>query len=122
MFESDKKSPLDRLRKGLYSRNTSDAEPARHDIHLSQAGNEPVGDSWQEPAPSALPEDHMPVTPERRYAYKIIFICSGLFLVLAFAIAAFTFFGGGNYISVDNVDILVEGPASIAGGEPLSLD
>src|SRR6185369_10829997 len=68
------------------------------------------------------PVDHVPVTPERRYAYKIVFICSGLFLVAALGIAAYTFFGGGNYVSVDNVDIQISGPASIAGGEPLSLD
>lgn len=128
MFESDKKSPLDRLRKGLYSRNTADTEPVRHDIHLNQSGDAaPVHDSWDLPAPetggpSAVSHESMPVTPERRYAYKIVFICSGLFLIATLGIAAYTFLGGGNYISVDNVDIQVTGPASIAGGEPLSLD
>ncbi len=124
MFESDKKSPLDRLRKGLYSRNTQETEPARHTVHVGQS-DEAAPEAWSDPAAATSdlpPEDHIPVTPERRYAYRIAFICSGLFLVVAFAVAAFTFFGGGNYISVDNVDILVEGPASIAGGEPLSLD
>ena len=125
MFESDKKSPLDRLRKGLYSRNALDAEQPRHDIHLDPSGEQgKVPESWDAPSGEVDAEGHLPahVTPERRYAYRIAFVCSALFLVIAFAIAAYTFFGGGNYVSVDNVDILVEGPASIAGGEPLALD
>ncbi|MBX4209074.1 DUF11 domain-containing protein [Candidatus Parcubacteria bacterium] len=121
MFESDKRSPLERLKKGLYSRNAKESEAPRHDIHIGRSN---VSESWDAPNGTEGPADDKPieVTPERRYAYKIAFICSALFLVAAFAIAAYTFFGGGNYISVENVDIQVEGPSSVAGGEPLSID
>ncbi|HVU06430.1 MAG TPA: hypothetical protein VHE10_01410 [Candidatus Paceibacterota bacterium] len=116
MFESDKKSPLDRLKKGLYSRNVSQTEAPRHDIH---AGGEAVPESWDRP------EDHSAEVPtltsERRYAYKIVFVCSALFLFAALIIAAYTFLSGGNFVSVDNVDILVEGPATVSGGEELRL-
>ncbi|HVT75115.1 MAG TPA: hypothetical protein VHD69_01700 [Candidatus Paceibacterota bacterium] len=117
MFESDKKSPLDRLKKGLYSRNVRDIETPRHDIRQS---DDVVPQSWDHT------EDHAAqaatLTPERRYAYKIVFICSALFLVAAFGIAAYTFLSGGNFVSVDNVDILVEGPATMSGGDRLDLD
>lgn len=115
MFESDKKSPLDRLRKGLYSRNVPDTGPVRHSIHGEQVR---VPESWDVPSAEPLPV----ITPERRYAYKLTFLFSALFLVIACAVAAFTFFGGGNFVSVDNVDIQISGPATIGGGEPLSLD
>lgn len=126
MFESDKKSPLDRLKKSLYSRNVEDTETERHAIHIQ---NKAVPESWDRPAESLHPNKHpedaahvMPVTHKQRHIYRIAFISAGAFLVLAFAIAAFTFLGGGNYVSVDNVDIVVAGPASVAGGEPLNLN
>src|SRR4051812_8738454 len=121
MFEPEKKSPLDRLQKGLYSRNVGSTEPPRHSIHGEQVR---VSESWDKPEQdgSIPPEEAAPVTPERRYAYRIIFICAALFLVATFGIAAYTFFGGGNFISADNVDIQISGPASVAGGDRLALD
>jgi hypothetical protein len=123
MFESDKKSALDRLKKGLYSRNTPETESQRHSIHGEQVV---VPESWENASleqpvnPDAV--HVMPVGDKQRHIYKIIFMCSGIFFLIALAVAAYTFFGGGNYISVDNVDILIDGPASIGGGEPLSLN
>ncbi|MDE1874669.1 MAG: DUF11 domain-containing protein [Patescibacteria group bacterium] len=117
MFESDKKDPLDRLRKGLYSRTTADQEAPRHSFHGERID---VRDSWDEP--SDTPEEKPTISPERRYGYKILFICSALFLLVAIAYAAYNFFGGGNFISVNNVDIQISGPAQAAGGGTLPLD
>ncbi|HEU5114996.1 MAG TPA: hypothetical protein VFT82_04500 [Candidatus Paceibacterota bacterium] len=118
MFESENKSGLDRLKKSLYSRNVGESEAPRHSIHGEEVT---VPESWDEPG-EAGGENAPKLSPERRYAYKIVFICSALFLLAAFAIAAYTFLSGGNFVSVDNVDILIEGPATIAGGDTLSLD
>jgi len=118
MFESDKKSPLDRLKKALYSRKQSFSEPVRHDIHETP---DHIRESWQE---EKKPEDDIAVhklSPGLKKVYKTVFISSIAFFGLALVIGAYTFFGGKNFISVDNIDILIEGPTSIAGGEPLNL-
>ncbi len=126
-FESDRKSPLDRLRKGLYSRNTEQGEAPRHSVHGEQVI---VPESWDQEATAGAPGDpstpgmsSMPhsVPPHRRI-YKVILLGSAAFLLLAVGVAAYTFISGGNFVSVDNVDIQIQGPATIAGGEPLGLD
>ncbi len=127
MFETQKKSPLERLKKGLYSRKDSFGDSPRHDIHPQKTV---VPDSWEKPvsvdetlATPAVPEIYGPVTIDKtRKVYRILFIASLIFCLVAIAVAGYTFLGGKNFISAENVDILVEGPASIAGGEPLSLN
>ncbi|MEN9621664.1 MAG: hypothetical protein RLZZ67_98 [Candidatus Parcubacteria bacterium] len=118
MFESEKRSPLDRLKKGLYSRNDSFGDAPRHDIHPQKSV---VPESWV--APESTEPVSAPYTIHKtRKAYHIVFIASFFFFLVAAAVAGYTFFGGKNFVSADNVDILVEGPASIGGGEPLSLN
>ncbi|HEY0908290.1 MAG TPA: hypothetical protein VGE35_02995 [Candidatus Paceibacterota bacterium] len=120
MFESEKKSPLDRLKKGLYSRNDVYGEAPRHDIH-PQKGI--VAESWDAPEGDTPAEAHvMPTLQSTRKVYHLGFTIACLFLLVACSVAGYTFFGGKNFVSADNVDILVEGPASIGGGEPLSLN
>ncbi|HEY4500185.1 MAG TPA: hypothetical protein VJH25_00135 [Candidatus Paceibacterota bacterium] len=117
MFESDKKSPLDRLKKALYSRRQTINEPLRHDIHDSR---DAVPESWQEEK-TADGEIMSAISHTQKKVYKHLFIFSVAFFALAIVVGAYTFFGGRNFVSVDNIDILVEGPTSIAGGEPLNL-
>jgi hypothetical protein len=114
MFESDKRSSLERLKKGLYSRRDPFGEAPRHDVHLQATE---VADSWDsEEKPEVVAEP-----PKFRKVYKIVFLASTIFFAVALAVGLSVFYGGSNLVSVDNVNILVEGPASIAGGEPLSL-
>lgn len=121
MFESDKKSPLDRLKKALYSRRQNFEEPMRHDIHEASGS---IPESWQgEKASTNMLETLAPAPLSHKWkrGYKLVFVFSLVFLGLAVIVGAYTFFGGKNFVSVDNIDILVEGPTSIAGGEPLNL-
>jgi len=127
MFESDKKSSLERLKKGLYSRNDSFGESPRHD--LNRPAHDQVPDSWGAKAPSpvsASAEADSPSAahkePSFRGLYKALFASAAFFLVIALAVGAYTLFGGKNFVSVDNMDILVDGPVSIRGGEPLTLN
>mgnify|MGYP001601981678 CR=1 FL=1 len=53
--------------------------------------------------------------------FKKLFIVSFTFFVIAAVVASFLFFGGGNVVSSDNIDIEILGPVSIGGGEELSL-
>jgi hypothetical protein len=115
MFENEKKSPLDRLKKSLYSRNVEEVEPLRHDIHPERTD---VAGVWAE---NTEHPDTVHAMKKARKAYSYIFLGSIAFFVIAAAIGGFTLFGGRNFISADNVDILVEGPVSIGGGEALVL-
>jgi hypothetical protein len=129
MFESDKKSSLDRLKKGLYSREDDLGEAPRHD--LRKAAHEDVPSSWErKPVGVSLsdaagePEGPLDSRDGHKVkkVYKTFFLATGAFLVLALAVGAYTLFGGKNFVSVDNMDILVDGPVSVRGGEPLTLN
>lgn len=116
MFQPDKKSSLDRVNKSLYSRTETPPEIPRHDIHGSDAL---VGESWQEPE---VKEPVHTLSPGIRKAYKITFVVSFIFFALAFLVGIYTFSGGKNFVSVDNVDIQIEGPTSVGGGQALALN
>lgn len=131
MFESDKRSPLDRVKKSLYSRNGETPEHERHDIHGKDIrdipqdwAGDPVSASQDMGSTGVDMSGPVNVMPQARphvKLYKLIFLVCSAFFLIAVAIAGFTLFRGSNFVSVDNVDILVEGPVSISGGEPISL-
>lgn len=117
MFESDKKSPLERVNKSLYSRTEEVASDVRHTIHQGPAE---VSSTWQE---EKSPDMEDPVRMRAvRKTYSYLFISAFVFFIVAAVIGGYTLFGGKNFVSADNVNILVEGPASITGGEPLALN
>jgi hypothetical protein len=115
MFENEKKSPLERLKKGLYSRNDKFGEARRHEIHEPNAS---VPEGWND-SNDALVHKHMKTL---RQTYSFAFLIALVFFVIAGLIAGDTLFWGRNFVSVNNVDILVEGPVSIGGGEELPLN
>ncbi len=116
MFLGEKKSALDRLKRGLYSRTDVIRETPRHEIH-EQSSDVPNSWNTDNSPQTEIPHD---ITPIRK-VYHIGFIASLLFLLVTMAVGLYTFVGGKNFISADNVDILVEGPAAIDGGKPLAL-
>ncbi len=115
MFENEKKSPLERLKKGLYSRDDRYGEPRRHEIHEPNAT---VPDGWSD-GHDALVHKNMKTL---RQTYGYAFLIALFFFVIAGLIAGYTLFWGKNFVSVNNVDILIEGPVSIGGGEELPLN
>ena len=50
-----------------------------------------------------------------------MFVGSLIFFILAMAIGAYIFFRGGNIVSANNVDIVVSGPVTVAGGDPFDF-
>jgi hypothetical protein len=117
MFESDKKSPLERLKKGLYSRKDVFADAPRHRVHLEENS---VPHTWQTPEAPAPEEVH--ALKKSRKIYSYFFLGALVFFLGAAAIGGYTLFGGKNFISAANVDIVVAGPNTIGGGEVLALD
>ena len=58
---------------------------------------------------------------KRRSLLSTLFIVSLGFFLIAIAFSAYFFFGGSNIVSSQNIDIEIQGPASISGGKELSL-
>ncbi len=110
MFESDKRSALERLKKGLYSRTDRFGESPRHGV---RAVSDDVPASWQADEPTPEPEHGHPM---RRWYVRAVFVALGI-SIIATTVMLYTVLGGRSFVSVDNIDILIEGPAAIAGGE-----
>ncbi len=117
MFESDKKSPLERVNKSLYSRTGEMATDMRHTIHQ---GATEVPQTWQDEKEADMEDPVRMRTVRKTYSY--LFISAFVFFIVAAVIGGYTLFGGKNFVSADNVNILIEGPVSITGGEPLGLN
>lgn len=121
MADQGEQSKIENLKKGLYSRSAPDV---RHKPHAGlQEEKYDVRTDWEHPKEEAEDvtlnsqyEDH------RMSFFTKLLIGSGIFFVLAVAVGAFLVFRGGNFVSANNVDIMVEGPVSVAGGEPLSFE
>lgn len=115
LFGDKNKSPIDRAKRSLYARRAPSARDARHDIHITQSQN--VADDWAAQGDTA---PHL-ATAVPHKKYRVFFWCAlGLFL-LSICVAAYSFFGGSVFVSSDNVDMTITGPATVAGGDPTSF-
>ncbi len=119
-MNDEEKSPIEKMRDSLYSRNAPHAGDGV--VRRSRVANnnraEEVPEAWSRPAPI------VPVnTGNKRWSVlKIFFISSLVFFCIAVAVALYVFFGGGNLVSSKNVEITIQGPLSVAGGEELDSD
>jgi len=118
----DDKSKIEELNKSLYSRNTPDIRTKRR--LRFQDGVTDVKTDWEhipEPGdkPSSLDEEYK--DSSMSFLTKIL-IASIIFFILALGIGAYLVVKGGNVVSANNVDININGPVSIAAGEPATFD
>lgn len=112
----EKKGGIERLRDELYSRAGMRKHPERRPF--SATGEPDVMESWREEERA-----ERPFAPAPQHSGASWFLWSSVaFFILSAGIASYLIFGGGNLISTENIDIAVEGPASIAGGEELVLN
>ncbi len=120
MLDEDK-DHIEQLKSTLYSRTAPDIRTRRKlrfSDHESEIQKE-WGDSLDEPVPTILNknyEDH-----SMSFFTKLL-IGSIIFCVLAIGVGSYLFFNGSNLISGNNIDITIDGPVSIPGGEPVSFD
>ncbi|MFA6227320.1 MAG: hypothetical protein WC631_02510 [Candidatus Paceibacterota bacterium] len=114
MFEQDenKKDKIEEVKEALYSQNV-DAVVAkrRHDL---KPRIERVSTDWS--------NTDLNKESDFKFPFTKILLGTFIFFVLAAGFATFKFFAGGNLISGDNIDILIRGPVSVAGGDTLPLD
>src|SRR3990167_4505700 len=109
----EKKDNIDKIKESLYSKSTDGMfVKRRHSLQDKFASNTPS--AWnieEEKAESGF-----------KIPYSKIFLGSLIFFILALGFTFSKFFLGNNVVSGNNIDILVSGPVSIAGGEELPLE
>ena len=109
----DKKDNIDKIKESLYSKNTDAIFSKKVHVLENKSGAE-VSSNWN------IEEDK----PESSFKipYTKILMGSFIFFILALGFTFSKFFFGQNIVSGDNIDILLSGPVSIAGGEELPLN
>lgn len=112
MEQNGDKNKIEELQSDLYSRSADNIFfKKRHTLKdRGKYSDKPV--EWQE-------EEEK---PKIQIPYNKILLGTFIFFVFALGFAFFRFFGGSNTVSGNNIDILVSGPVSIAGGEEIPLD
>lgn len=123
------------MRKRLYDRGTGVEQNVRHgltDIKVDVSNQWPTPvrrdgvaervDEVSDPAVDAAPADTLPPPPTKKRHYRS-FILSGSLLIFIFvaAMSSLFLYFGGNRISNDNIQIAIQGPSLIGGGEELSF-
>jgi len=112
------KSALERAQKNLDTGRSADGIN-RHVVHNNAAD---VASEWEKEKvvePVRLLGSDRPHSSS--FMFKGLFIFSILFFIVALGISAYVFLSGASIVSVKNLDIAVEGPTTISGGEPLSI-
>jgi len=115
---NDDRSSIDKANDTLNSRTQytppSDKRAVIHDEILPDAP-----EKWDSPELETILEEHKP--DEKPSKARAFFIVSIVVFLAAAGVAAYVFYGGSNFISTKNVDVVVTGPAVIEAGAPLSL-
>jgi hypothetical protein len=115
---SNDNSSLDALEQKLYQRETplTVNKAARSDLHGRSMD---ISREWREQ--EEIPKVSMS-KKRNTHTWSLWFVFGALiFFVISLAVAFFIFTGGGNIISTNNVAIELTGPASVAGGDILTL-
>ena len=111
--QNEKEDEIEKVEEALYSKNTDG-------IFLKKRHSLQGTEDFKTSATWNIKEK------ETENGFKIpytkIFLGAFIFFVLALGFTFSKFFLGNNVVSGNNIDILVSGPASIAGGEVLPLD
>ncbi len=117
----DEKSKIDDLNKSLYSRSAPEIRSKRR-LHLHDKPTD-IQTDWSHPEEEKkevmLNEEYKDSTMS--FLTKIL-VTSIIFFLVALGIGTFLVFKGENIVSAKNVDISINGPVSVAGGEPVSFE
>lgn len=121
-MNSEEKSKIDELNKSLYSRNAPDIRSKRH-VRFQEPEVDVKAD-WEHPTENPLEEVQLTqkFKDSTMSFFTKILITSFIFFLVALGIGAYLVFNGSNIVSANNVDITINGPLSVAGGEPVSFE
>jgi len=114
-------SKIDELNSSLYSRNTPDIRTKRRLRFQDQEVN--VKTDWEHPVEDVEKVELNTEYKDRSMSFLTkILVTSIIFFVVALGIGGFLLFNGANVVSSNNVDININGPISVAAGEPVTFD
>ena len=106
---------IGRLKEQMYSRATQPAKRPRREL---SALEKDIPDDWQEEAPPVKRESAIP----KSYSFpSILLVIAVLVFVVAGGVAASFLINGSNVVSAQKIDIAINGPRTIGGGEVLEL-
>ena len=115
--ESEKLNRIEDMKTKLNNKNY-EARDERHNSFVYKEDRD-VPDTWSEGVKGGFnSQDNF---FKKTSMFKKFFIYSIIFFVLAVAYASYMFFGGGNTVSNNNIDIAILGNTFTAGGEELPL-
>ena len=112
--EMNEHDRIENLRRRLYSRKGMTGEERRHGLPGEDSAS--VERSWKGPYAHKV----MPQKAKKSFL-KLFLIFSILFFLGSALFGGFYFFGGKNVISSENVDIQIQGPTAIGGGDEMEL-
>ncbi|MDO8575121.1 MAG: hypothetical protein Q7R78_00260 [bacterium] len=114
---------IEDLKKSLYSRDTPNIMRDKRGFFHKEEFD--VENNWSQTEKSKLdvhPEEDFGHQKKSVSFFKLFFATSVLFFLIAGGYALYSFLNGGNTVSAQNVDILIAGPVSVAGGEQASFN
>ena len=119
-------SRLEKLQKDLYSKDYQKKSLNRNQLDQKDyvLESEWKKEKEQESQKKTKPDLSDLVEEEKKRIgfFSYIMIVAVIFFIGSVSYAAFVFFGGGQTISANDVDINISGPVSVGAGEVLSLD
>jgi len=113
---------IGRLRDDLYRRNPSGTTYQPHEVVRERDIN--IQRDWEEkkPEPPVKKEWHVSEDDTFDKILKILFVIGAIVFLLAIGFAAYRFIVGLNVIDSKKVDLSVDGPVSLKGGDVLELE
>jgi hypothetical protein len=111
-FEEDTTSSLERARARLY--RVGGIRPSRQEGH-STARESAHG--WDDTAPLS----HMGDGRRHIHFAGVFFAIASIFFLTSLAVAGYFFYFGGNTVSVNKIELVVDGPSTVAGGDTVPL-
>ena len=113
MSQLDEQEKVEALRRRLYARGEVGAKIEEHGVSDIKVD---VSRDWQMPSPLEIPTASATPKPSRRYRWYVL-LGSLSALLLTVAVTGFYMFSGGNQISSDNINLNIEAPRTLGGGE-----
>ena len=120
-MQPDDKSYIEELKKSLYSRTAPEVR-TRRKLRFEDKPTEMQTDWEHEDVEKPPVELSQKYEDHHMSFFTKLLIASFIFCVLAVGVGAYLFFNGSNLISANNIAIVISGPVSIPGGEPVSFD